>query len=62
MGVSMLDSIGSAFWDPEADKACYDAIKENLNPGIPIIEMDNNINDPPFANKLAVTLLDMLRK
>ena len=38
-GVSMLDSQGDQFWDPEADRACYDAIKKNLKPGIPVIEV-----------------------
>ena len=61
-GVSMLDIEGGAFWDLAADKACYDAIKENLRPGIPVIELDNNINDPPFADKAAEALLEMLRK
>ncbi len=64
-GVSMLDSIGpdgqpGAFWDPEADQACFEAIKANLHPGILVIEMDNNINDPEFADKCADTLLEML--
>ena len=61
-GVSMLDSGGGDFWDPEADQACYDAIKSNLKPGIPVIEMDNNINDPEFAEKVAETLLNMLEQ
>ena len=61
-GVSMLDSEGERFWDPEADKACFDAIKKNLKPGIPVIEMDNNINDPAFSTKVAETLLEMLKK
>jgi uncharacterized protein (UPF0261 family) len=61
-GVSMLDSEGGDFWDPEADQACYDAIKKNLKPGIPVIEMDNNINDPEFSAKCAKLLLDMLNK
>jgi len=61
-GVSMLDSIGGDFWDPEADQACFEAIKEKLKPGIPLIELDNNINDPAFADKAAGTLLDMLRR
>jgi uncharacterized protein (UPF0261 family) len=59
-GVSMLDSAGGQFWNPEADQACYDAIKANLRPGIPVIEMDNNINDPAFADKCAELLLEML--
>ena len=61
-GVSMLDSEGGDFWDPEADQACYDAIKQNIKSGIPVIEMDHNINDREFADKVAETLLDMLKK
>jgi uncharacterized protein (UPF0261 family) len=61
-GVSMLDSEGGAFWDPAADRACYAAIKRNLKPDIPVIEMDNNINDPEFSGKVAETLLGMLKK
>ena len=61
-GVSQLDSPGGAFWDPQADHACFEAIKKDLKPGIPVIEMDNNINDPEFADRAAETLLDMLKK
>ncbi len=61
-GVSMLDSPGGKFWDPEADQACYQAIKDNLNPGIAVVELDNNINDPEFAECCANTLLKMLQK
>src|SRR5262249_32255584 len=59
-GVSMLDSEGGRFWDPEADKACYDALKQNLRPDIPVYELDNNINDPEFSEAVAKTLLAML--
>ena len=60
-GVSMLDSEGERFWDPEADRACFDAIKANLNPGIEVIEMDNNINDEAFSEKVAQELLGIWR-
>ena len=59
-GVSQLDSPGGAFWDPEADQACFAAIKEKLHSAIPCVEMDNNINDPEFAEKAVAFLLDML--
>src|SRR5258706_3972267 len=59
-GVSMLDSPGGAFWDPEADQACFAAIKRNLNPRIPVVELDYNINDAPFADRVAEILLKML--
>ena len=61
-GVSQLDCPGGEFWDPQADRACFEAIKHNLKPGIPVIEMDNNINDSEFADRAAQTLLDMLKK
>ncbi|RIK38127.1 MAG: hypothetical protein DCC57_21125 [Chloroflexi bacterium] len=61
-GVSMLDSPGGRFWDPEADAACYEAIKRNLRPGIPVYELEHNINDPEFADAAVETLLAMLNK
>ncbi len=61
-GVSMLDSEGGRFWDPAADAACYDAIRAHLRPGIPVIEVDANVNDPAFSGKVAQTLLEMLRQ
>jgi uncharacterized protein (UPF0261 family) len=59
-GVSMLDSEGNQFWDPEADQACYDAIKRNLRPGIVVQELPYNINDPEFSSAVANTLLKLL--
>ena len=61
-GVSQLDSPGGPFWDPEADQACFAAIRNNLKPDIPLIEVDNNINDPAFAEKAVALLLDMLKR
>ncbi len=60
-GVSMLDSVGHEFWDPEADRACFEAIKAHLRPGIPVVEMAENINAPAFAERAVATLLEMLR-
>jgi uncharacterized protein (UPF0261 family) len=59
-GVSQLDSPGGDFWDPEADRACYEAIKAGLKPEIPVVELDHNINDPEFAEKAVELLLSML--
>ena len=58
-GVSQLDSPGGAFWDPDANDACFDAIRTNLKPGIRVIEMEYNINDPAFAEKAVELLLEM---
>jgi uncharacterized protein (UPF0261 family) len=61
-GASMLDSPGGEFWDPQADRACFEAIKSNLKPGVPVFELDLNINDPEFARSVAENLLGMLEK
>jgi uncharacterized protein (UPF0261 family) len=61
-GVSMLDSEGGTFWDPEADRACFDTIKKTLKPGIPYLDINHNINDPEFSEKVADVLLKMLKK
>ena len=60
-GVSMLDSEGDRFWDPEADQACFDAIRNGLRTDIPVHEIEYNINDPEFADSAANTLLEMLQ-
>ena len=59
-GVSMLDSPGGIYWDPQADRACFDSIKAGVKKGIRVIEVDNNINDPAFATMAAETLLKMM--
>jgi uncharacterized protein (UPF0261 family) len=60
-GVSMLDGDGQPFCDREADRAMFDAIKANVKPGIPIVEVDLNINDPAFAAKAVEMMLELLR-
>jgi uncharacterized protein (UPF0261 family) len=61
-GVSMIDAPGGPFWWPEADAAFASALKARLRPGIDVIEMDCNINDPAFAERCAQCLLDNLKK
>ena len=58
-GVSMLDSPGGPFWDPDADHACFDAIRSRLKQGIPVIEVDANINDPVFADRATQVFLEL---
>lgn len=64
-GYSMLDSINDKnepqlFWDPAADKAFVDGLKSKLNPGIKVIEVDANINDPVFSSKAVEVFLEMM--
>ena len=61
-GVSMIDAEGKAFYDPEADATLFATLKENLRPGIHVVELDNNINDPEFSLALAQALEGLLAK
>jgi uncharacterized protein (UPF0261 family) len=56
-----LDGPGQPFRDAEADQACYQAIKANVRPGVPVMELDAHINAPEFADAAASLLLRLLR-
>ena len=58
-GVSMLDSPGGPFWDPDADHACFDALRSSLKPEIQVVEVEGNINDPAFADRAAQAFLEL---
>jgi uncharacterized protein (UPF0261 family) len=60
-GVSMIDVEGEDFYDPEADAALFDAIRENIDPSVELVEMDTDINDEAFARALAETLDEYMR-
>ncbi len=62
LGVSMLDGDGQPFCDRTADRAMFDAIKKNLRPGIPVVEVDRNINDPEFAAKAVELIIQLIQQ
>jgi uncharacterized protein (UPF0261 family) len=58
----MLDGEGQPFCDRAADQALFDSIKSNLNPGIPVVEVDLNINDLAFATKAVEMMLELIQE
>lgn len=61
-GVSMLDGDGQPFCDRAADQAMFEAIRQNLRPGIPFVEVDLNINDPEFAAKAVEWIIQLIQE
>ena len=59
-GLSAIDAAGQPFDDPEAREALYAAIREHAK-GVEIIEMDQHINDPEFADAAVRKLLDLMK-
>jgi uncharacterized protein (UPF0261 family) len=59
-GVSAIDREGQPFDDPAARKALYDAIR-NRRGTTELIELDQHINDPGFADACAAKLLALMK-
>jgi uncharacterized protein (UPF0261 family) len=60
-GISVISASGQPFHDPAADEALFSSLKQRLRPGIPVIELDCNINDPPFAAACVRALLGQMK-
>jgi uncharacterized protein (UPF0261 family) len=61
-GVSILDGEGELFCDWETDRVMFDAIKAGLREGIPVEELDCNINDAEFAARATTMMLELMKK
>ncbi len=61
-GVSMIDVEGEDFYDPEADEALFEAIRDTLDGDVELVEMDTDINDEEFAVAMAKKLDELLRE
>jgi uncharacterized protein (UPF0261 family) len=61
-GVSILDGDGQPFCDRAADAAFAEELKRHLQPSIPVVELDVNINDPAFSAKAVDMLLALITR
>ncbi len=59
-GMAYPDSEGLGHWDPESDRAFYKVIKDNLDPRIPVTEIDAHINDPEFIDPVVEKFLSFM--
>lgn len=59
--ISVISAEGKPFHDAAADQALFGALKSHLRPGVPVREMDMEINDPAFAAACAQALLENIR-
>lgn len=55
-GFSELDAPGMPFWSPPADAAFRDAFRGAVDPSVRVVESEDNINDPAFAELLVAEL------
>jgi uncharacterized protein (UPF0261 family) len=60
-GVSAIDVEGGPFFDPSADEALFQALRENLTANVELHELEHNINDAEFALAMADRLEEYLK-
>ena len=58
-GFSLADAEGGDLWDPEADAAFVDALRDGLRPDIPFEAVDAHVDDPAFADLVADRYLSL---
>ena len=59
-GFSSLSVKGGALYDPDLDRAFMDALRENLDPEIELIEVDSHINTQEFGRSVVEALQKIL--
>lgn len=52
-----MDYPGNATFDPAEDRVFNSVLREKLNPNITVMEVDANMEDPAFAEAVAVAAL-----
>jgi uncharacterized protein (UPF0261 family) len=60
--ISLISAPGQPFHDPAADNALFTALRKHLRAGIPVVELDVEINDLTFARTCADALLANLEQ
>jgi len=61
-GFSLADAEGGDLWDPEADRAFLDSLRDALRPDIPYEELDLHVDDTAFADIVAERYLTMTQE
>ena len=61
-GLSIPNVPDGPFWNPEADAAFLEVLKENLNKNIPVITYKRHVNDPEFGEEVADLFIQMMNK
>jgi uncharacterized protein (UPF0261 family) len=61
-GISFLDLPDKPFYDPEANRALFDAVREYADPNVVTLhERERHINDPEFGTEMAERMIDLLK-
>lgn len=60
-GISIISREGQPLYDADADKALFDSIRDHLNEGVKVVEIDDHVNSPRFSKACANELLSLIQ-
>jgi uncharacterized protein (UPF0261 family) len=61
-GFSLADAEGGDLWDPGADRAFIDSLRDALPDAIPFEEVDAHVDDPSFADLTVTRYLSLVKE
>jgi uncharacterized protein (UPF0261 family) len=61
-GFSFPDREGLPHWEPEGNQVFIDTLKRHLSPGIPLVEINEHINDPGFIDPVVDEFMALMKK
>jgi uncharacterized protein (UPF0261 family) len=61
-GLSIPNVPGGPFWDPEADAAFLEALRQHIRSDIPVTTYERHVNDPTFGVEVADLFLDLMQR
>ena len=61
-GYCFPDRYNLPHWDPEGNQVFVDALKTDLRPEVPLVELDAHINDPEFIEPIVEEFLSVMSK
>lgn len=59
-GLSLGNVLGGVFWNPEADAAFLETMREELRSDIPVLTYERHVNDPAFGGEMADLFVRLL--
>jgi uncharacterized protein (UPF0261 family) len=51
---------GGPFWDPDADRAFLDSLRQHIRADIPVLTYSYHVNDPAFGREVAELFVGMM--
>ena len=59
-GLSIPNVPDGPFWDPDADAAFLQTLKDDIRDDIPVLTFEHHVNDPVFGVKVAELFIEMM--